>query len=304
MKKNNRPGRIYRPSTYLVGRFKLLLKKFHRVLFFQYPTPLSLKKKQLRGSFVVVIILFISMVTVPFATYALSIVVRVPEKYTDVEAGERFYFNIEIKYPENPSRSDLRLFYEITKDDKLVAQAKVLKAVETQASFIDFIVLPESAKKGLYILNVTVEDYTDLKEEVSASFHVIGSKGNEIRIYFFILLGVIIFFGIFFGVQIFIKRERAKKLTRHDYSDIPKGKRVFYEMISDTITQMQYRVGSKALTIAKEVSGLKINEDNGKVLNITEDPAKVVSSLVLKFEEIFDKKVSFASRETGGKGVI
>ncbi|MCH7850130.1 MAG: hypothetical protein IH845_00620, partial [Nanoarchaeota archaeon] len=44
---------------------------------------------------------FIGMASVS----ALSIVVHVPEKYVDVQAGERFYFEIEIKYPENPSRS-------------------------------------------------------------------------------------------------------------------------------------------------------------------------------------------------------
>ena len=86
----------------------------------------------------IILFSFISMASVS----ALSIVVHVPEKYTDVVAGERFYFEIEIKYPENPSRKDLRLNYEIMKDNEVIAQAKVLKAIETQASFMDFIVIP------------------------------------------------------------------------------------------------------------------------------------------------------------------
>src|SRR3989339_157453 len=73
---------------------------------------------------------------------ALSVAVHVPEKYTDVVAGERFYFEIEVKYPENPKRKDLKLNYEIIDSDgKLIAQSKVLKAVETQASFIDFFII-------------------------------------------------------------------------------------------------------------------------------------------------------------------
>ena len=95
---------------------------------------------------------------------ALSIVVHVPEKYTDVIAGERFYFEIEVKYPENPSRKDLRLNYEIMKDGEVIAQSKVLKAVETQASFMDFIVIPESAEKGMHIIKVKIADYEDLNE--------------------------------------------------------------------------------------------------------------------------------------------
>ena len=137
---------------------------------------------------------------------ALSIVVHVPEKYTDVQAGERFYFEIEVKYPENPSRKDLRLNYEILKDNEIIAQSKVLKAIETQASFIDFIVIPESAEKGLHIIKVKITDYEGLSEEVSASFQVV-SAGGKIKTYFFILLGATILVGILVVINIIIGRK-------------------------------------------------------------------------------------------------
>ena len=147
---------------------------------------------------------FINIASVP----ALSVVVHVPEKYTDVQAGERFYFEVEVKYPENPSRKDLTLNYEIIdEDNNLLAQSKVLKAIETQASFIDFIVIPESAEKGLHLIKVKISDYEDLSEEVSASFHVI-STGGKIKIYFFILLGTIIFIGILIMVVIFMRKKK------------------------------------------------------------------------------------------------
>ena len=140
-------------------------------------------------------ILFAFNVCTIVPAYALSAVVHIPEKYTDVQAGERFYFEIDIKYPENPSRKDLKLNYEILKDDEVIAQSKLLKAIETQASFMDFIVIPESIPTGMYIINVNVTDYEDLSEDVSASFHVVGSGSEEIRIYFFLLLGAIILVG-------------------------------------------------------------------------------------------------------------
>ena len=142
--------------------------------------------------------------------YALNIDVHVPEKYTDVEAGERFYFEIEIKYPENPSRKDLRLEYVIKKDDEVIAESKLLKAVETQASFMDFIVIPEGAEKGLHTINVKVADYEDLSEEISASFQVVDSKGNQLKLYFFILLGAIILIGGFVSWELFhlLKKRR------------------------------------------------------------------------------------------------
>ena len=134
---------------------------------------------------------------------ALSLAVHVPEKYADIMAGERFYFEIEVKYPENPNRKDLKLEYEVlTEDGNLVSQSKVLKAVETQASFIDFIVIPESTKSGLHIINVNVKDYEGLDEEVSSSFHIKSASGDKIMIYLMIILGAIVLVGalVVFGV--------------------------------------------------------------------------------------------------------
>ena len=137
---------------------------------------------------------FISMASVS----ALNVIVHVPEKYTDVHAGERFYFEIEIKYPENPSRKDLILKYEILKDDKIISKSKVLRAVETQASFIDFIVIPESAETGLHVIKIEVAVNENLSEESSASaiFQVVRSDSDKIKTYFFILLGVIVLVGM------------------------------------------------------------------------------------------------------------
>jgi hypothetical protein len=147
---------------------------------------------------------FVSMTSVS----ALSVAVHVPEKYTDVVAGERFYFEIEVKYPENPSRKDLRLNYEISKDGEIIAQSKVLKAVETQASFMDFIVIPESADTGMHIIKVKIQDYESLSEEVEASFHITSGGAGQIQLYFFILLGVVILVGILVVVNIVLSKKR------------------------------------------------------------------------------------------------
>lgn len=141
---------------------------------------------------------------------ALSVAVHVPEKYTDVVAGERLYFEIDVKYPENPSRKDLRLGYEILKDGKVIAQAKVLKAIQTQASFMDFIIIPESAEQGLHVIKVKISDYDLLSEEIEASFHVTSGGAGQIRIYFYILLGVVILVGILVVVNIVIMRKRRE----------------------------------------------------------------------------------------------
>ncbi len=155
--------------------------------------------------YLIIFLLVLNLISMTSVS-ALSIVVHVPEKYTDVIAGERFYFEIEVKYPENPSRKDLKLNYEILKGNDVIAESKVLKAVETQASFMDFIVIPETAKSGLHIIKVKITDYEGLSEEVSASFQVIKS-GSEIKTYFFILLGATIVVGFLVVWQIFKLRK-------------------------------------------------------------------------------------------------
>lgn len=126
---------------------------------------------------------------------ALSIAVHVPEKYVEVYSGERFYFELDVKYPENTFRKDLRLEYVILSGEEIVSRSNVLKAIETQSSFIDFIVIPEGAKEGLHEIRVEISDYEDLNKQVSASFYVVSDGSDQIRNYFFILLFSIVFIG-------------------------------------------------------------------------------------------------------------
>lgn len=152
------------------------------------------------------ILLCVLLINMFGSVSALSLSTQVPEKYTEVVAGERLYFTIQIKYPENPKRKDLRLEYEIsTIEGDLVAQAKALKAVETQASFVDFIVIPTNAKQGLYVINVKVKDYETLSEETSASFQVQESKANDILMYFLIILAINILIGVIVVLNIVLR---------------------------------------------------------------------------------------------------
>lgn len=155
------------------------------------------------------IVIFLTLMFMPlYKTDALTINIHIPERYTDVSAGERVYFEVDIKFPENPSRRDLQLFYEIEHDGEVVAQAQFLKAIETQASFIDYIVLPESASTGLHTIRANIQDYQELDEEVSATFFVTARP--SIVVYFYILLGAIASVGVLVVWQMI----RISKLTK------------------------------------------------------------------------------------------
>ena len=145
------------------------------------------------------ILLLIAVLSLPGLASAMTVTVGIPEKYSEIKAGEKVYFETEVKWPENVGRKDLRIEYSVKNGNGTeTAYLKVLKAVETQASFMDSISIPESTPPGMYKINVKLGDYKDLDQEVAASFNV-AKGGDNIQTYLLIImgiLGVIVFFVI------------------------------------------------------------------------------------------------------------
>ncbi|MCX6795879.1 MAG: hypothetical protein NTW06_00045, partial [Candidatus Falkowbacteria bacterium] len=82
----------------------------------------------------VCVLFFLAMAILPGSVSAMSISVGIPEKYSEIRAGEKVYFETEVKWPENVGRKDLRIEYSVKdKNGQDVAYLKVLKAIETQA---------------------------------------------------------------------------------------------------------------------------------------------------------------------------
>jgi len=172
-------------------------------------------------------------------------------------------------------------------------------AVETTASFVKNVELPRNLPAGTYQATVSLL-YEGQKTPAISQFQFTVE-----RKIFGIFVGQFLGFGAatlgasiaFAAAGMFIaKRRRLNRLKLHDYSHVPKGERLFYEITSDIITQMRFRVGEKALELAKNIEGLSINDD-GKILSITNDPAKIAALLILRYENSLGKRVSFAIRK-------
>lgn len=151
----------------------------------------------------------LSLFLLPSSVHALNIATRIGDQYTEVQGGDRLYFEVDIKYPENPRRKDLRIEYQIIEDGQMIASQKVLRAVETQASFLDYIVVPKSAKGGILDLNVIITDYENLHEEVSATFKIL--KGvDQVTTYFFIMISAILLVAVLVIIQILSGRRKGE----------------------------------------------------------------------------------------------
>ncbi|OGG62182.1 hypothetical protein A3C87_01160 [Candidatus Kaiserbacteria bacterium RIFCSPHIGHO2_02_FULL_49_34] len=144
--------------------------------------------KRVTAKAVVALLLF--FVSAPSVS-AFSLTTRIGDQSTELKAGDRLYFDVEIKWPENDRRQDLRVEYQILSEGTVIASEKVLRAVETQASFLDYIVVPQNATEGMKMLSVILETYDQsLKENISATFYVAAAE-NKMLIYFIILAAAI-----------------------------------------------------------------------------------------------------------------
>jgi hypothetical protein len=85
-----------------------------------------------------------------------------------------------------------------------VAYLKVLKAIETQASFMDSISIPESIKAGTYKIFLIISDYKELNQEIAVSFKIVEKSGDLFNFYLPIILGIVGLIAIVVVIELFI----------------------------------------------------------------------------------------------------
>ena len=121
----------------------------------------------------------------------LEVGVFVPEKYQKVQAGEMLQFQISLKNIEKAGRHDIQLDYYIKKNEITISHRRELKAVETQASFLASIKVPEETLPGVYNIEVKINE----EESGIATFYVKSSEVGQIRAYLIILIIAIVLVG-------------------------------------------------------------------------------------------------------------
>ena len=159
------------------------------------------------------VFLLTAAVAMPSFALAISATINIPKEYSQIKAGGDVYFETDIKWPENNGRKDLRIEYSVLdKDGNEVAYAKVLKAVETQASFMDFISIPESVQAGMYKINAKLSDYQNLNQEITTSFYVVDNLDPIIK-YAIIFFGIIGLIGFVVVVELFLLIKKKNIVT-------------------------------------------------------------------------------------------
>ncbi|HUC88602.1 MAG TPA: hypothetical protein VMR49_01040 [Candidatus Paceibacterota bacterium] len=219
-----------------------------------------------------------------------------------VAPGELLPISVKLLNFGNGSKVDVSISYKITDmEGKAIYSAEETVAVETTATFIKTIQIPFGTIPGQYIAESSIA-YNNQVAPATAQFSFTVEKKifGLFQSDFYLYGGILILVSIIVGVisHFWIKRRRTMRFAPEDYSDIPHGERVFYELISDTVMGMRAQVGESALDIAKQIDGLVIDEKTGRVLKLTAKPSKVVAELVSGYEKALGKKVSFSFRNS------
>jgi len=121
----------------------------------------------------------------------LELSVTVPEKYQKVQAGEMLQFQVALKNIQKAGRYDISLDYYIKKNEIVINHRREVKAIETQASFLSSIIVPEETLPGVYYIEAIVNE----KETALATFYVKSSELGQVRNYLIILIIAIIVVG-------------------------------------------------------------------------------------------------------------
>ena len=135
-----------------------------------------------------------------------------PSQYQIVQPGNPVYVQTSVQWPENPGRVDLTVQYSVEdRHGNEVAYLQALHAIETQASFLDSVVIPAGTKSGLYTVyeNITVPG--NFSQTVASSFTVGESSQSTFQFYIFVMLGVVLLIAVLVLAELFVMMKKRKK---------------------------------------------------------------------------------------------
>lgn len=129
----------------------------------------------------------------------LELAIFIPEKYQRVKAGEELQFQILITNIQKIGRHDIQLDYSIKKNEILLTKRREIKAIETQASFLSSINVPEETLPGIYNIEVEINE----EQSAMATFYVQSSDFRQVKIYLIVLIMAIILIGGIISWQLY-----------------------------------------------------------------------------------------------------
>lgn len=214
--------------------------------------------------------------------------------------GEFLPISIKLVNFGSQKRVDVVINYKILdgNENEIYSENETV-AVETTASFIKRIQLPYNIKPGTYTVE-SILNYPDQIQPAVSKFPLLVEKklGGFFQsdLIFYAVIFIFTLSTIIILIYLFNGWNKKRAFDSHDYSDKPKEQMIYYEILSDIISQMRLRIGDDAIEIAKNTPDLEINEKNGLIISIKKDPAKIIALLIFNYEKLYGQRISFGLR--------
>jgi len=89
--------------------------------------------------------------------FPLNIEIEIPPQYQTATPGQEIYFTTKILNLASQERMDITLKYELlTQGNSIISTKSKTVAIETQASFVGDLTIPDDLEEGQYVLAVKV----------------------------------------------------------------------------------------------------------------------------------------------------
>jgi len=164
---------------------------------------MKLKMKGMKNSYISLLLLAVlAMATISymeprFQGFAVqdgvfNLEVDIPSSYDVVEPGSEIHFTTKIFNLAGEDRMDVSLRYEVTDEDgEMIISKSETMAIETQASFVGSLKIPDDAAEGSYVLCVTllVHDVEEAKGE--NSFQVVKEENKVVYYTYVVIISIV-----------------------------------------------------------------------------------------------------------------
>jgi len=134
---------------------------------------------------IIISLTLVALISLSCSAAPFNLEIDLPSTYKSVSPGADIWFTLNILNLANTDRVDVTLKYDLVDEynNVLVTKSKTV-AVETQASFVADLKVPENAKLGNYYLKVNMNSPQG-EINASTSLKVVTSK-SSLTIYYII----------------------------------------------------------------------------------------------------------------------
>ncbi len=219
-----------------------------------------------------------------------------------IAPGEFLPISVKLVNFGSQKRVDVIVTYQILDNNgqQVFSEGETV-AVDTTANFIKRIQLPKDIKPDTYTVQTSMK-YPYQEAPAISKFQIeVERKFGKFFISDLIIYGLSILVIVVIAVILtyFLSRQKQDfNIDYHDYSDKPKDQMIYYEILSDIISEMRLRIGEDALKIAEDIPDLQIDNKTGLILNINNDPSKIIATIIARYEKLLGHKINISLRRT------